>query len=312
MSVRALLLASILAPLVVATPAFAGFSASSFKKEPRKGENFWNASSAVDGRPETAWAVDPEVKNEGQWIQIDTPSGDVDKIAMVIGWDSDENNFFDYARVKKVRVEVFSTAIGADDKQVLEHELTFEDKRGWQILDVPDAKVGGEMGGGRVRITVLETYPGKDYPSLVMSDVRVHLKEFPAETLQVKTLPSNPVDAHDGSMLDDGKDTTFFATNDKTTMFEVTAAGYQMASVGLKSDKTGYARPKTVKVRSNELEVTHVLEDKGDWQWILLPVVAGYTGSAWGTIKVEVLDTYDGNGLGINEVKLNAATIEDI
>lgn len=308
MFVRSLLLASLLLPAT----AHAGFAASSWKKEARKGENFWNASSAVDGRPETAWAVDPEQKNEGQWIQIDTPSGDVDKIAMVIGWDTDENNFFDYARVKKVRVEVFSTAIGTDDKQVLEHELTFEDKRGWQILDVPDAKVGGEMGGGRVRITILETYPGKDYPSLVMSDVRVHLKEFPAETLQVKTLPVDPVDAHDGSFLDDGKDTTFYATNAKTCAFDLTASGYQIASFGILSDKTGYARPKTVKIRANEIELTTTLEDKGGWQWVLLPVVAGYTGSVWGTIKVEVLDTYDGNGLGINEVKLNAATIEDI
>ncbi len=305
---RSILIASLFLPSL----AQAGFSASSFKKESRRGDNYWNAGSALDGRMESAWAVDPEQKNEGQWIQIDTPSGDVDKIAVVIGWDQDENSFYDYARIKKARIEVWSTSMSKDDVQMLEHEVEFKDQRGYQVIDLPDAKVGGELGGGKVRMTVLEIYPGKDYPSLAVSEVRVHLKEFPAETMMVTTLPENPVDGHDGSMLEDTKENTFFATEDKTTKFEMTAGGYQMASVGIKSDKTGYARPKTVVIHANDLQAEHVLEDTGDWQWVLCPVVAGYTGSAWGTIGVEVKDTYEGKGIGISEVKLNAATIEDI
>ncbi len=305
---RSILIASLFLPSL----AQAGFSASSFKKESRRGDNYWNAGSALDGRMESAWAVDPEQKNEGQWIQIDTPAGDVDKIAVVIGWDVDENKFFDYARMKKARVEVWTTSFGKDDVQMLEHEVEFKDERGWQEFDIPDAKVGGELGGGKVRITVLEVYPGKDYPSLVVSDVRVHLKEFPAETMMVTALPENPVEGHDGAMLEDTKENTFFATEDKTTKFEMTANGYQMASVGIKSDKTGYARPKTVVIHANQLTSEHVLKDTGDWQWVLCPVVAGYTGSAWGAIGVEVKDTYEGKGIGISEVKMNAATIEDI
>lgn len=298
--------------LLIPASALAGFEVSSSKRDSRKGDNYWAAGAALDSRMPTAWMVDPEQKNAGQWIQVDTPSGDIDKIEVVIGWDENENNFFDYARVKKARIEVWSTEMGKDDVPKLEHEVTFEDKRGWQMVDIPDAKVGGELGGGKVRMTILEVYDGKDYPNLAMSEFRVHLKEFPAETMMVKTLPENPVEGHDGSMLEDMKDSTFFATTDKTTSFELTAQGYQMSSVGLKSDAKGYARPKTIKVHANDLEAEHVLEDNGDWQWVLLPVVAGYTGSAWGTIRVEVVDTYEGEGVGINEVKLNAATIETI
>jgi len=256
--------------------------------------------------------VDPEQKNEGQWIQIDTPSGEIDKIAMVIGWDQDENSFYDYARVKKVRVEAWSTSIGGENKQVLEEEVSFEDKRGWQTADVTDAKFGGEMGGGRVRLTILEVYPGKDYPNLAVSDLRVHLKEFPAETMMVAEMPEDAVDGHDGGKLEDTKDSTFFATEKKSTKFSMSASGYQMSSVMIKSAASGWARPKNVVVRSNGLETEHVLEDKSDWQTMLCPVVAGYTGSAWGDIEIEVKDTYEGKGLAISEVKLMAATIEDI
>ena len=305
---RTLLVASLFLP----TMAQAGFEASSYRKESRRGDNYWNAGSALDGRMETAWAVDPEQKNEGQWIQIDTPSGEVDKIAMVIGWDENENNFYDYARVQKARVEAWSTSISGEPKQVLEEDIEFEDKRGWQTIDVTDAKMGGEMGGGRVRITVLEVYPGKDYPSLVVSDVRVHLKEFPAETMMVKDMPANAVDGHGGELLEDTKENTFFATEDKATRFTMGASGYQMASVGFKSNASGWARPKNVVIRTQGLEAEHTLADNGDWQWVLCPVVAGYTGSAWGTIEIEVKDTYEGKGLGISEMKLNAAAIEDI
>ena len=305
---RTLLALSLLLPAA----AQAGFEASSFQKDSRRGDNYWNAGAALDGRPETAWSVDPEKKNEGQWIQLDTPSGELDKLAMVIGWDQDENSFFDYARVKRARVEAWSTSISGEAEQVLEQEVSFEDKRGWQIVELNDTKMGGEMGGGRVRITVLEVYPGKDYPSLRVSDLRVHLKEFPAETMMIKDMPANAVDGRGGELMEDTKESTFFATNDTSTRFTVTASGYQMSSVGFKSDAKGWARPRTVVIRSQGLEAEHTLEDKADWQFLLCPVVAGYTGSAWGTIEVEVKDTYEGKGLAINEIKLMAATIEDI
>jgi hypothetical protein len=305
--------ALIVAALVVPATAEAGFSASSFRKESKRGANFWNAGSALDSQTETAWMVDPEKKNEGQWVEMDTPSAELDKISVITGWDVDENSFYDYARIKKARIEAW-TMEGQERKQVLEEDVEFEDKRGWQTVDVVDSKIGGEIFGGKVRITVLEVYPGKDYPNLAVSEIRVLLKEFDAGTMQITKYPEDAADGHGPNFMEDLKDSTYWAAGAGKTAgsFSMTGAGYGLSSVGIKPGPTGFARPKTVKVEANDLEVVHTMEDKSDLQWLLLPVVVGYTGSAWGTVKVTVVDCYDGDkGLAIAEVKLKAATIED-
>ena len=300
--------------LVLPITAHAGFEASSFRKESKRGENFWNAGSALDSRNETAWMVDPEKKNEGQWIQLDTPPGEVDKIALVPGWDVDDNSFFDYARIKKARVEAWSIDNDGKETQVLEEEITVEDKRGWQIIDVTDAKMGSELNGGRVRVTVLEVYPGKDYPNLAVSEMRVHLKEFEAGTMQIKDYPEDAADGRGPNYMEDLKDSTFWASAGSCeAKFSVMGNGYGLSSLGIKPGPAGYKKPKTVQIRANDLTVTHTMEDSTNLQWLLLPVVVGYTGSAWGTVDVIIEDCYEGDkGVAIAEVKLNAATIEDI
>ena len=300
--------------LILPVTAEAGFKASSFRKEAKRGDNYWNAGSALDSRFETAWMVNPEQKNEGQWIEMDTPAGETDKLSIVVGWDQDDNTFGDYARIKKARVEAWTTEPGSDDKQVLEHEVDFEDKRGWQTVDIPDAKMGGEFGGGRVRITVLEVYPGKDYPNLAVSEVRTLLKEFPAETMQITTYPEEAEDGRGPNFMEDTKESTCWGAPAGVTssQFKFTAAGYGLSSIQLKPAGKPYARPKTVELEANDMIIEHVMEDSSDWQSLLLPVVVGYTGSAWGTITVKIKDAYEGDkGLGICEIKVNAATIED-
>lgn len=317
---RSVLLVSLLFPGL----AFAGFKASSFKKESKRGENFWNATSALDGRLESCWMVDPEEKNEGSWIELDIPSSSVDKIAMVIGWDQDENHFYDYARVKRARVIVYDQGDGGDPKQVMEHTVSFEDKRGWQIVDVPDTRVGGEVLGGKVRLIVTEVYPGKDFPALAVSELRVHLKEFPAETLMFGGPDSSGPSILAGAAAEKGKAVSerdqLIDGNPKTVFYvpigetvHIKAPGYGVASVGIQAPANG-PRAKTLKLMANDIEVTRVLEDKHELQWVLLPVVVGYTGSAWGTVQVTVVDAYnaDSSGVvGVAELKMNAATIED-
>ena len=301
--------------LGMSSTALAGFEASSFKREAKRGDNFWNAGSALDGDLESCWMIDPEDKNTGQWIQIDLPSGTVDKIALVPGWDRNENDFYDYARLKKVRIEVFSMD-GTTPVQVAEHTADIEDKRGWQMVDFPDAKIGGEIFGGRLRMTVLETHGGKDYPSLGVSEVRVHLKEFPADTLQISTQP-DAAEGHLGDLMMDGNTRTFWAapSAEGQPSFGVSAPGYGFGSLGIAPGPKTYARPKTIEIESNNFSSTSVLEDKAEMQWVLMPVIVGYTGSSWGSATVKVVDTYpadSGNGVAISEIKMTAATIEDL
>ncbi|MEZ4237239.1 MAG: hypothetical protein R3F59_14025 [Myxococcota bacterium] len=300
--------------LLLPTAAHAGFDASSHKKEDKLGKNFWAVASALDSNPETCWQNDPEQSNNGSWLYIDVPGGEVDKIGMIIGWQKSEDTFFDYARIKSAKVEVYNLPVAGDPVLVATHDIAFADKPGWQYGDIPDVKISGEGLGGRVKITVTDTYPGKDYPNLAVSEVRVHLKEFEAASMQL----ARPFDTG-GETADkatDGNAKTFWTGSGTQATFAVKAGGYGLSSLGLQSGPKAYARPKTVELTVNGATGTQTLEDKpGQMQWLLLPTVIGFTGGAWGDVDVKILDAYPGdvptNGLAIAEVKMNAGSISD-
>jgi len=293
--------------------AHAGYEASSFKKDERLGKNYWNAASALDSKLDSAWQIDPESENAGEWLALDIPAGEVDKIGMVIGYAKNEDTFTDYARVKTAKVSVFNAGPGG--ALLAESTVSFEDKNGWQVVDLPDTRVGGDVLGGRVKVTIVETYPGKDYPNLAISEIRVHMKEFPAESLRLARPPDSEVDPNIGDRMVDGDPKTFWAATTDSAVFGVSAPGYGLASIGLTQGPKAYARPKTIELLANQATVTHVLEDKpGTMQWVLLPCLVGYTGGAWGEVEVRIVDAYPGegmNGAALAEVKLSAGSIEE-
>ncbi len=300
---------------LTSTTAFAGYGASSEKRDPRFGEGAFSVARALDSDPATAWQSNPEKDNVGQWIQIDVPTAGVDKIAMIIGWAKSEETFKDYARVKAATVEVFSKGLSGEPTRVGEAKIQFKDEMGWQVVDIDDLKISGEL-GGFVKITVDEVYPGVDYPNLAVGDVRIHLTEFPAETLALADEPEAVDEAHGASKMLDGRTNTYFLAKSTPVRFTATAKGYGISSVGIQPGPSAYARPKTVVLKANDAEVTHTIpEGAKGMQWLLLPVIVGYTGSAWGDLTVEIVDTWPGtkpeNPLAIAELKLNASTLDD-
>ena len=265
---------------------------------------------------ETCWQVDPEQETVGQWLELDTQLGEIDQIGAVIGWDKDEESFNDFARIKKLKVEVFAKTMGGAPALLGTAEAAFEDKRGWQLVDIPDVKVQGEYLGASVKMTVLETYGGKDYPNLAASELRVHLKEFPADTIQFVQPPSSEDPAHSGADALDGNPKTFWAATGSQATFSVKAPGFGLASLGFHAGPKTHARAKTVKITNQAQSITHTLADKpGELQWMLLPNLSGYTGGGWGEVMVEVLDVYPGdepmNGFAVAELKLTAGSIEE-
>ncbi len=307
---RLLPLCVLCAPLV----AEAGYGVSSFKKENQLGKNYWNAASALDSKPETAWMVDPEQNNNGQWLELDVPTGtDVDKLGVMIGWGKDDETFSDYARLKAAKVEIFDVS-GGVPTLVNTADVTFEDKSGWQVVELPDTKIAGI--NGKVKVTVVDTYPGKDFPGLAVSEVRVHLKEFPAETFAI----TRPFDAetpgHGGENVMDGDPKTYWEAPGTTATFGFRANGYGLSSLGIQSVAKGNARPKTLEITANQTTTREVLPDKpGELQWVLLPCLVGYTGGAWGEIQVKIVDVYPGEdpmkGVAIAEMKAMAGSIEE-
>jgi hypothetical protein len=303
-----------LALLALVLPASAGYEASSFKKEDRLGKNYWSAASALDSKLETCWQIDPEQSNAGSWIYIDIPPGEVDKIGMIVGWQRSEEDFFDYARIKAAKVEIFDLGVGGTPALVATHNVAFADKPGWQFGDFPETKVSGEGIGGRVKVTVVDTYPGKDFPHVAVSEVRVHLKEFEAASMAF----ARPFDTgtETADKATDKNPKTFWTGSGTQAHFALKAPGYGLASIGIQAGPKSHARPKTVEISANGAVATQVLEDQpGQMQWLLLPALIGYTGGAWGDVEVKILDGYTGdvptNGLAISEIKLNAGSISD-
>jgi hypothetical protein len=272
-----------------------GFKASSVRKDSRN-PTTWDAASALDGNPQTAWMIDAEDESVGQYIQVDVPASTVDKLALIVGFDKDEETFVRYPRLKAGKVEIFQN--GA---KVGEAAITAEDKRGFQIIDLPDTKIEGA--GGSVKLTITEVYPGRDFTNLALSDLRVHLKEFPANTAKVVD-PATGLEA-----MTDGNPKTVYTHTGPELAFTMTAAGYGLASIGLQPGPTG--RPKTVQITANDNTQTVTMADTADMQWFLLPVLVGYTGSSWGKIGVKVVDTYNGAPASLAEAALNGATIEE-
>jgi hypothetical protein len=311
-----LLAAASLAGMVVGPVAWAGYEASSFKKEDRLGKNYWNAASALDAKFETCWQIDPEADNAGSWIQLDVPSAtEVDKLGIVIGWQKDDESFADYARVKTARVEIFAL-VGAVPSPLASADVSFEDKPGWQTVELPDTKIPPESVGGRIKLTVQSVYPGKDFGHLAVSEVRVQLKEFDATTFELSRpfdseLPSNP-----GINAIDGDAKTFWAAAGQSAAFAFKAKGYGIASLAITPGPRTHARPKTITVTANQSTLTQVLTDTpGAAQNVIVPYLSGYTGGAWGEVEVKIVDSYPGddpmNGVAITELKAMAGSIEE-
>lgn len=304
----------LIAALLLPVAAHAGFAASSHKKTSKSsGSNPYEIAAALDGNPATAWVTDPEQENKGQWVEIDVPRGKVDKISAVVGWAASDDQWVDHARLKTVRVQITSMAGGAP-VVVFEKELTFEDKQERQVLDLPDTEVGDELEGGKVKLTVLETYPGKDYQNLAVGELLVHLVEFDAKTTKLGSASSEG-EGHPGDHALDGNAKTWWTAgpSDQAPTLVLEAGRYSVSSLGLvPGPKTG-ARPKKIEVVQGETKRTYDVPDGAGPFWFELPALFGYTGSNFGAVTLTVTETWPGTSstvVGIAEVKLKATALE--
>lgn len=302
---------TVLLGLALPLVAHAGFAVSNHRKTSSGGAT-WAVGAALDNNLATAWMIDPEAGNVGQWIEIDTPLAEIDRLLVVPGYDETEEKFFDFARIKAAKVEIFENGVG-DAKKIAETTVTFKDERGWQTVDLPDTKITGDALGGKVRLTVTEVYPGKDYPSLAVSEFTVGLKEFPATNTKVKAAPAQSDDAHGPELLLDGKGTTFWSTGGAAS-FSLEAPRFGIAALQITNGPKTHARPKKIEVGAGENVYTFDLADTADAQRVAIPALVGYTGSVWGEIRINVKETYPGSSsasTAIGEIKLLATSLDD-
>jgi hypothetical protein len=279
---------------LVSTPAHAGAIVSAYKKETKKGANYYNAQSAIDGDPTTCWMVPGESENKGEHITIDVPKSTIDKVGMIIGWNRDEETFTDYFRVKKVRLEVLSYGATNELTVVAQTDVEFADTSEYQFIDIDDIEVGQDLAGGKVRITITEVYEGRDYPNFGISEIALALKEFdaPAKVSDVSGETQDNVSGY----LTDGDSRTFWSAEREGAWFTVSSFDFSISSIGIELPKSkDFARPKKIKVSIQGVASEIDLADKGGMQWVNVPPVMGYTGGGFGEIVVTILETHPGS-----------------
>ncbi len=299
-----------LVALLLPVVAFAGGRVSHFKAENKLGANYYNVQGAIDGKLETAWMVPGESDNKGEWIEVDIPTGDVDKIMVFPGWAKNPESFADYPRVKQMRVDTYGIDGSMDSAIVGTATIDIADKAEVQIIDIPDVKSGEN--GGHVRLTVLEVYPGEDYPNLAISEIAVIMKEIDGKA-DIASV-SGELEGHDKTALQDENPKTFWATDTKGAAMTLTSTGFAISSVGFLPQGKEYARPKTVKISVGPVSKVTEFADVPGERWAQVPVFNGYNGGGFGDIEIEFLDVYPGTNpaLGLSELKVKATTYSPV
>jgi len=299
---------------IVPSMAWAGATASSFKKESRKGANYWNAQAAIDNNPATAWMVPGESANRGEWILLELPKAEIDKIGILPGWGKSESTFKDYARIKGLKVEVLCCLDTMPMETIHTVEVTVADENAFQVLDLENVKLGSELFGGRVRLSVSDVYSGQDFPNLAVSEVLVYLTEFDVDSAAIEAV-SGESESHPGDHMKDGSTRTFWAAAQEGASFTVGAEGFGLSSIGIQVGPKTHARPKKVRLVANHKELEYDVADKSGLQWFQVPAITGYTGSAWGSVEVHVVEVYPGSSsqeVAVSEVKVKATNYEGL
>lgn len=299
----------LLAGLLIPALAVAGFKTSSHKGS----DQTYDAASALDGNLETAWVVNPEDNNVGQYIEIDVPTSSVKGIDIVVGWAKTDEVWTDHARVKAGKIQVY-TLDGGEPKLVHQQDVSFEDKKDVQTVRFDPKKVGGEFDGGRVRFTITEVYKGKDYDHLAMSEFLVHLEEFDVVSYTLDGMPSSEMDDHMAiEIMDDSTRTYWAASEEGEASFSLDPGSYSVSSVGIYPGPSSMGRPKVVEISQGSSSRTYTLPNKAQWNWLEIPALMGFTGSGFGSVQVKVVETYPGSSsknASIAEVKMKATYLE--
>jgi hypothetical protein len=302
---RVLPLLLLLAPSL----ALAGAKVSATNTSSRD-KGMWSAGNAIDGKTTTAWMVPGESDNKGEWIELDVPKGEVDKIAIFPGFGKDEDTFGDYPRVKKLRVDVIALDDDQQAKTVGTHTVEVADKAELQVIDIPDTKVDAGLFGGKVRITVEDVYEGADFPNLALSEVSILLKEFDAEV----DVQGASADGGDGYIAVVDQTPTSSWRAPAGSEITLSMGSYGISSLGFLSTGKDAARPKTIELTIGAQQQTTVLADKpGEVQWVGLPAFNGYNGGAMGEIVVKIVDSYPGakvQDVAVAEIKARATSRE--
>ena len=305
---------AILGLLLVPGLALAGATASSELQDSWGESGKQSSNAAVDNDLATGWVEGNEGDGVGEWIELDLPRGTLLNFIVHPGMGPDDTQFQRYARPQQVDIDIFSLDDQQVPQQVKQVTHTFEDAFGPVTIETDELAVGGELWGGKAKITIRSIYPGTDFDTLVaISEIRATFKEDDRPKPVVIEISSNA--AEQGKLNDEKNNTAWVAEGGVEEWVTVEAPDWSISSVGIfpgnassSSNWSAYSRPKTLEVRVNMDTFTVELEDKKEMQWFELPISGGYNGSCYGEVRIQVTDVYPGSRseVAISEIDIRA------
>ena len=296
--------------------ALAGATASSELKDSWGESGAMAANAAVDNDLATAWVEGAEGDGVGEWIQLDIPRGTLVSFTVTPGMGPDEVQFARYGRPQQIDIDIFSMDDMQNPKQVKQVTHTFEDSWGPVTIEVGELAIGEMLWGGKAKFTVRSMYPGTDFDTLVsIAEVRANYKEVDVVAVQVIELSSNTGDKD--KLVDQNNRTAWIAEGGAEEWVTVEAMDWSISSIGIvggnPASHSTYSRPKVIELRVNMETITLELADTKEMQFFELPITAGYNGSCYGEVRLQIKEVYPGSSnpsVAIGEIHLRAINFE--
>lgn len=125
---------------------------------PPSGDVTYAPANVVDDDAETAWLEGASGDGDGEWLELFLAQpAPISRLVVWNGYQKGEH-FSDNARLSRVRIDVGDRTFNAD----------LLDIRGPQAVDLPETVVAD-----RVRVTIVEVYPGQRYDDAAVSRIEI-------------------------------------------------------------------------------------------------------------------------------------------
>lgn len=142
----------------------------------------YGAEKMINRNPRTAWCEGRREAGAGEWIEVDLTESsrtiELDEITLKIvpGYAKTDRLFTANARPARIAIEVLDRASGSAVTAQGRYEALLHDEPRVQILSVPVLQ-RVDVAELRLRITMVEVYPGTANENLCVTELRVFLNE---------------------------------------------------------------------------------------------------------------------------------------
>ncbi|HRI60149.1 MAG TPA: hypothetical protein PK228_10515 [Saprospiraceae bacterium] len=141
----------------------------------------YSVDNLLDGNFSTAWVEGQNNNGTGAWVEFELlPGYELETVAIANGYTKSQETYDNNNRLKSLRVEFEFTSDQSGETEIFSDTLSFTDLPWQQITDYNLAGICPIFKDGfewymdpvrRVRLTILETWPGKKYNDTCISEV---------------------------------------------------------------------------------------------------------------------------------------------